>query len=165
MSIVRQMLRPFARFADFSGRATRAEYWGFTLLVLLMGLAAVAIELRLALPRVGLVFGPLTLLLALATVVPGLAVQTRRLHDVGVSGWWALAIWAPYLASLLYFSGHSGLNMTVMFDPGWMSTFLLFNMLQAIGGFALVSLLVQRGKRGRNAYGDDPYPMFEPATD
>ena len=164
MSIFRQMLQPFARFADFRGRASRAEYWGFALLVLVTGLIAVAIELRFALPRIGLVFGPLTLALALVIFVPGLAVQTRRLHDIGLSGWWALIMWGPYFASMLYFSAQPDLGMSMLFDPEWMSTLLLFNALQALGGFALFSLLVQRGRRGSNKYGDDPYQLSEPAT-
>ena len=164
MSIARQALRPFARFADFSGRASRAEYWGFALLVLLVGLIAVVIELRFALPRIAFVFGPLTLPLALVTFVPGLAVLTRRLHDVNLSGWWALVMWAPYLASVLYFYDRSSLGMDMLFDSDFMPVMLLLSSLQALGGFALLSLLVQRGTRRRNAFGDDPYQPVEPAT-
>ena len=134
------------------------------MLVLLTGLFAIAIELRFALPRIGLVFGPLTLALALVIFVPGLAVQTRRLHDVSLSGWWALVMWGPYLAATIYFSSQSDLGMSMLFDPEWMSTLLLFNTLQALGGFALISLLVQRGRRRPNKYGDDPYQLAEPAT-
>ena len=162
--MLRQALVPFARFADFSRRASRAEYWGFAVLVLALGLIAVAIELRFALPRFGYVFGPLTFPLALVTFLPGLAVQARRLHDVGLSGWWALVMWGPYVASLLYLSGWSGLDMTMMFDPGWISVMLLFSSLQALGGFALISLMIQRGKRGRNPYGEDPCRAVESMT-
>jgi len=164
MLIIRQALRPFARFVDFSGRASRAEFWGFTLLVVVLGLIAVGIELRFALPRLDLALGPLTLPLAVATFVPGLAVQTRRLHDVGLSGWWALITWGPYIASLLYYSGQSSAGLSMMFDPGGMSVMLLLNALQALGAFALISLLFQRGWRGRNAYGDDPCRPVTPLT-
>ena len=164
MSIVDQMLRPFVRFADFSGRASRAEYWSFTLLVLAMGLIGTAIELRLGLPRLGLVFGPLTFGLALVTFIPGLALQTRRLHDVGVSGWWALVMWGPFFAAIVYFAGQSGLVMTMAFDTGWMTAMLLFNLAQTLGGFALITLLIQRGRRGRNSYGEDPCQLAGSVT-
>ena len=162
--MIRQSLRPFAHFADFRGRASRAEYWGFTLLILVLGLIAVAIELRFAMPRLALLFGPLTLPLALVTLVPGFAVQTRRLHDVGLSGWWALVMWGPYFVSLAYFASHWDSGLSMMFDPQWMSAMMVLSSVQAVGGFALISLLVQRGKRGANAYGDDPYGAGEPAT-
>ena len=161
MSSLGQIFRPFARYADFSGRASRTEYWGFTLLVLILALLAVTIELRFGLPRLGMIFGPLTLALGLVTFIPGLAVQTRRLHDIGVSGWWALLLWAPYLATMLFFYGQSGVDLTMMLDSGWVKMMLLWSALQAAGGFAMFALLIQRGRRGPNRYGNDPFDVGE----
>ena len=157
-------LRPLRKYADFSGRASRNEYWGFTLLLLMVGVIAVAIELRFELPRIVALFGPLTLPLALGAVVPGLAVQTRRLHDIGLSGWWALVMWIPYGASILYVASQPSLGFETLLDSGFMSGMMMFSALQAAGGFALFVLLTQRGVRRSNAYGDDPYQEAEAAS-
>ncbi len=77
------------KFAEFDGRARRKEYWMFTLfntiaVVFLMTLAFAGIALSrdtgffLFIP-VG-IYG-------LAAIIPGLAVATRRFHDIGKSGW------------------------------------------------------------------------------
>ncbi|UEG48808.1 DUF805 domain-containing protein [Ferruginibacter lapsinanis] len=78
-------------YANFSGRARRAEYWYFALcnfLIIIpfyiMGIAGAASE-STGLSILGLsVYG----LVALATLVPGLAVTVRRLHDLNKSGWY-----------------------------------------------------------------------------
>lgn len=65
-------------FANFDGRARRKEYWYFTLFnfILLM---------------VGTVIHPiLYIIIALATLIPNIAVMIRRMHDVGKSGWFCL---------------------------------------------------------------------------
>lgn len=73
----------FARYATFTGRAGRSEYWWFVLFVVLAGCLTA---------RVDAVLGgrAVTTVLFLATVVPSFAVSTRRLHDTGRSGWWVL---------------------------------------------------------------------------
>ena len=63
----------FSKYATFSGRATRAEFWWFFLFTFLGGL----------IPIVGLIF-------ALAVLIPSIAVAVRRLHDTDRSGWWLL---------------------------------------------------------------------------
>ena len=73
----------FAKYAEFNGRATRAEFWWFFLFVTLAagGLA----YLSQSLSNVFLV----------AVLLPFLAVGSRRLHDTGKSGWWQLFILVP----------------------------------------------------------------------
>ena len=63
----------FSKYATFSGRPTRAEFWWFFLFTFLGGL----------IPIVGLIF-------ALAVLIPSIAVAVRRLHDTDRSGWWLL---------------------------------------------------------------------------
>ncbi|MCD2511299.1 DUF805 domain-containing protein [Comamonas endophytica] len=75
----------FAKYADFSGRASRSEYWWF-------GLFAMLVSFGLS-----LISGILWLLFALATVLPSIAVTTRRLHDTGRSGWWQLLYLVPVI--------------------------------------------------------------------
>ena len=71
------------KYADFSGRARRSEYWWFVLATAIVDLVLQAIG-----RGVGNQF--LYYIFALAVLVPGLAVAVRRLHDTGRSGWWLL---------------------------------------------------------------------------
>lgn len=73
----------FTKYADFSGRATRSEYWWFVLLVVL-GTAALAVFSNTA-----------TSLFSLLTLVPSVAAAARRLHDTNRSGWWQLIVLVP----------------------------------------------------------------------
>lgn len=75
----------FSKYADFSGRASRPEYWWFVLFVLLAGTAA------------SMVNDTLGALVGLATLLPSLAAATRRLHDTERSGWWQLISLVPVL--------------------------------------------------------------------
>jgi len=80
----------FRRYADFQGRASRAEYWMF----LLFHLVVMAALGGLALWSSRLFF--LSSLYWLATVVPLLALGTRRLHDRGLSGALQLIAFVPF---------------------------------------------------------------------
>ena len=75
----------FQKYGQFSGRATRSEYWWFYL---------VTISVSLLLAILDSVFSiPLTLLSTIyffASLIPSLAIQVRRLHDVDKSGWYML---------------------------------------------------------------------------
>ena len=74
----------FRKYADFQGRASRAEYWWFALFSLVVPVVAFNSGPRF--PGL-LVTGVVVMLL---TAVPHLAVTVRRLHDTGRSGWWLL---------------------------------------------------------------------------
>ena len=67
----------FQRYFDFRGRSTRAEYWWWALFTIIT-------------QAVLNVFPPAGLLFTLATLIPGLALGARRLHDIDRSGWWQL---------------------------------------------------------------------------
>lgn len=84
MPIVDAVKACFAKYADFSGRATRSEYWWFFLAVL-VGSAITAI--------VGYRFYAL---FSLVTLLPMLAAGARRLHDTNKSGWWQLLALVPF---------------------------------------------------------------------
>ncbi|MBW9054914.1 DUF805 domain-containing protein [Rhizobium mesosinicum] len=88
------------KYATFSGRASRSEYWWFYLFYVLawigfgivIGVAAAATggEDGLSSFVIGLmVIGGLGVL---ASILPVLAVQVRRFHDRNISGWWYLAL-------------------------------------------------------------------------
>lgn len=96
------MFQPLRKYADFNGRARRAEYWLFQLgiwilLAVLAGpMDAVGEETTMGI-LLTLVFG----LGALALVVPSLAVSVRRLHDINRSGWWVLINILPVLGTVI----------------------------------------------------------------
>ncbi len=102
------MIMPLKRYADFSGRSRRKEYWMFVLfqMLLLVPLLLVAISLGgssedpadplsggLTLAVLGLYF--------LVFLIPGIAVQVRRFHDQDKSGWFILLGFIPYVGSII----------------------------------------------------------------
>ena len=77
------------KYADFNGRARRAEYWSFTLCVGVIS----AVLSTLAQSTGWGIFNVLSGLFSLAIVVPGLAASWRRLHDIGRKGtWWFIGL-------------------------------------------------------------------------
>jgi uncharacterized membrane protein YhaH (DUF805 family) len=82
------------KYADFSGRARRSEYWfaylAYIVAAVIVNIVASIIHFRL-----------LIILLALAAIVPNLAVGVRRLHDTGRSGWWLLIGIIPIIGWIL----------------------------------------------------------------
>ncbi len=73
----------FYKYADFTGRASRKQFWFFTLFLVLVSIVLNIIDMIIFRDS----FQFLTLLWFLATVTPHLAVGARRLHDIGQSGW------------------------------------------------------------------------------
>ena len=75
----------FEKYATFEGRATRSEYWWFTLANWIVGMV---------ISFVGSLFDPtygglaLQGIYSLAVLIPSLAVGVRRLHETNHSGWW-----------------------------------------------------------------------------
>lgn len=92
MDAVRSVL---SKYATFSGRARRSEYWWFVLFYLIVAVVATAIDSAAGLPQTA-GNGPVTMLVALALLLPSLAVTARRLHDTGRSGWWMLLSLIPF---------------------------------------------------------------------
>lgn len=85
------------KYADFEGRARRAEYWNFYLGYVILYVIALAIDSVIGFPILG---G----LLSLGLLIPGLAAVVRRLHDTDRSGWWLLAAFVPLVnLAVLYF--------------------------------------------------------------
>ncbi len=94
------MLLPLRRYAEFSGRSRRMEYWMFALFTFLLGIVAALIDTM----AFGFDIddnGPLSVLTSLAVFIPSLAVGARRLHDVGRSGWWLLLIFVVIIGWII----------------------------------------------------------------
>ena len=103
--------RGFKKYATFSGRASRSEYWWwylFTFLVyLVLGVPLYAVGIATSRDggrTPGTLAIPLIILLtvfALGIIVPSLALTVRRLHDAGYSGLLALLFLIPYVGGLV----------------------------------------------------------------
>ena len=96
------MMLPLRRYADFNGRSRRKEYWMFILGVVIVAIVLGIIEGAMGMSgMVGGVYGPLTTLLLLGVLIPGIAVQVRRFHDQDKSGWFVLLGLIPLLGGLI----------------------------------------------------------------
>lgn len=102
------------KYAVFSGRARRKEYWTFFFINMaaVLGLTVLDISAGLFSKELGLgLFGGVYTLLLL---LPALGVCVRRLHDTARSGWWLLLAFVPLLGLVLvYFyclEGTRGVN-------------------------------------------------------
>jgi len=93
------------KYAVFSGRARRKEYWFFVLFNVLISIVLGFIDGLIGTynPETG--FGILSGVYTLAIILPSIAVGVRRLHDTGRSGWWLLVSFVPVIGALvlLYF--------------------------------------------------------------
>ncbi len=87
------------RYAQFSGRASKREFWGYMLfrMVAVVAIFFVAVIMLAINESLGSIFNLLCWLLGIALVIPDLSVGVRRLHDTGKSGWWYLISVIPLI--------------------------------------------------------------------
>ena len=88
-------LEVLKKYAVFSGRAGRSEYWMFLLFNIIITVVIGLIE--------GFVGsqGIVSLLYGLAVLLPALGVSVRRLHDTNRSGWWLLISFVPIIGTIV----------------------------------------------------------------
>jgi uncharacterized membrane protein YhaH (DUF805 family) len=129
---MRWMLMPLRRYAEFSGRSRRMEYWMFALLnvivwtiICLLGVWGANTRLFSSTDEVMMYFLTTGGIYSLITFIPGLAVAVRRLHDTGKSGWWLLLSLIPF------------------------------------GGLLLLLFYLTGGERGDNRFGPDPLEDYQ----
>lgn len=79
-------------YANFNGRAGRREYWSFAamFLIVYIVLAIIAGIFTSISSTLGMIFGLIILVFALGSLIPGIGLAIRRMHDVGKSGWFCL---------------------------------------------------------------------------
>lgn len=147
------MILPYRRYFDFSGRSRRMEYWMFFLLwviiTIVLGIGVVglvagnwqALSEGTMAPWEAMGPGLISLLAVfgvffLASLIPMIAVQVRRLHDLGFSGWWYLA----YIVSgvVLPEIPTVGDGLNTLASLGWLAWMFV------------------PGTKGPNKFGDDP---------
>lgn len=146
---------PLKRFADFSGRATRAEYWWFALFYGLAQMLFAILDGTIGIP-VFAGFGPLRLGVGVVFLVPTYAVTVRRLHDTNTSGWLVLARLATFLFFLAPALHLDALDFSQM--PGWsIALMVILGIGWVCAEITLFVFLIIRGTDGPNRFGPDPY--------
>lgn len=153
------MLLPLKRYAEFSGRSPRAEYWWFILFSILISIPAGIIDAIMGAQLAGS-------LLSLGLFLPSLAVSVRRLHDLDRTGWWILAplaVLLPTIAGAALFGGMGAIGGLLgskgAAGAGVGGAMLVIGLGLLVGGVLSLVLLVwycMRGTQGPNSYGPDP---------
>lgn len=94
MGMSEAVVSVFKNWKNFQGRASRSEFWYFTLAVCLISIAITIIEIATGIvdiessePEQGILFNIFFLMI----LIPSLSVTARRLQDRGISGWWQLS--------------------------------------------------------------------------
>ena len=144
--------RPIEKYAEFSGRASRSEYWWFFLAIVVAYIVVSIVENIVGLNQMMGPYGILSLLLLLGTLVPSIAVGVRRLHDTNRSGWWILIALVPYglmaLAGVMALAGAGALGLLAMMG--------LIGIVAMVGAVVLLIFMVLPGTPRDNNYGPPP---------
>ncbi|MDH4247448.1 MAG: DUF805 domain-containing protein [Deltaproteobacteria bacterium] len=96
-------LRVVKKYAVFSGRSRRKEYWMFCLINTLISVALMVVDDTMGTALPGGSLGLTGSIYSLAVLVPMIAVTVRRLHDTNRSGGWILLLFIPVLGTLALF--------------------------------------------------------------
>lgn len=82
------------KYAEFTGRARRKQFWMFYLFVVIFSIACGIVDLIIGASILGMLF-------SLAMLIPTLSIGARRLHDTGRSGWWQLLYLLPLIGAIV----------------------------------------------------------------
>ena len=167
----------FRKYAVFSGRAGRAEFWWFFLFGMLLQVGAAMFSTSVLLtrgveefsdvpdPAMAAMFMAPMVLSVLLLAVPTWAASARRLHDIGLSGLWAAPVFALDLASTAVFLAREALLLRLpQTDLGGITTEHALDLVVGLGLLALLLVLIRRGTRGPNRYGPDPAQTYDAET-
>lgn len=126
----------YENYVQFKGRASRSEFWWFMLALLLFNVFFIAVAVVFPGLGTSMIGG-----LSLVMLCPYASSLTRRLHDVGLSGWWVAAAFAASLVT-------SSLAAIPEFE--WT---------RFIGGAAFLLLFIAAalpGQKAANRFGEPP---------
>jgi uncharacterized membrane protein YhaH (DUF805 family) len=159
------MLLPLKRYAQFSGRSPRREFWMWIVFLVVVLIVLSVLDSLFGLGGrtqfgpsavqtptmsgygygVGVTGGILAKLFLLAVLIPNLAVSVRRLHDTDRSGWWVLLPLAPYFIGIIAIFTHLFILTAILM------------LASLIGSILLLVWYCSHGTRGPNRFGPDPY--------
>lgn len=89
------------KYAVFSGRASRREYWWFMLFTTLVNIILMVVDAQMGSFNDAVGMGMLGGLYTLLVLLPSIGVQVRRLHDIDRSGWWLLMYLVPLVGFIV----------------------------------------------------------------
>jgi len=95
-------LMAMKKYADFSGRSRRSEYWYFVLFYFLIYIGLSIVDGIAGAYSAPAGIGVLGGLFAIAMLIPSLSVSVRRLHDTDRSGWWVLINLIPLIGAIIF---------------------------------------------------------------
>ena len=163
------MLMPLKRYADFSGRSRRMEFWMWQLfnLIVYIGFAVVSMMLlgggmmmAAGDPNAAATAGGGALILfalyaiyGLAVIIPSIAVAVRRLHDTNRSGWWILLPVVPYVVMI---AGVGGVAASPDAAASGGAIVMLGMAALVVTGLVLLVFYLLEGTKGPNRFGPDP---------
>ncbi len=164
MDFVTAIKTVFSKYATFTGRARRSEFWYWYLFTMIVGFVTQLFGLF------GLGF--MTVVVSLCLVIPNLAVSIRRLHDIGRSGWWLLVAVVPAIVTIIslvamlgdvFVSAAMGgsyspdeLATKMSGSAGLMVVYLLSLFVSLVGAVMLIVLFAKDSQAGKNQYGENP---------
>ncbi len=94
------------KYADFSGRSRRKEYWFFVLFVAVISTVLTIIDGLIGAYDRSTGVGLLSAIFSLAILIPSIAVSVRRLHDIDRTGWWVLISLVPLVGWIVLLVFH-----------------------------------------------------------
>lgn len=157
MGFVEAVKTCFRKYFDFSGRASRSEFWWFTLFNSVVNLLCVVAE-GLLFGLMGEVYGPISGIYTLATLIPNITVNTRRLQDLNHSGWWQLLPIVSLLLlmaiSVMEFRGEQMMGRAAIVT----GVLLLVNVVLA---WQFLVWWLTKGTSADNRFGSDPLANLE----
>jgi uncharacterized membrane protein YhaH (DUF805 family) len=140
------VIAPFKKYADFSGRARRIEFWSFAALFVILSLVANYLDAMDGVRTpIAARMGVVELTTSLLLLLPFLSVGARRLHDTGRAGWWMMLVYFPYLAWIAARDNVAAQQVSL----GAI----------ALGFVALFILLILPGEETENRFGPNPRVM------
>ena len=170
MTFVNAVKQCFRKYGDFSGRATRAEYWWWQLFGWIGAFVFGVVDSSIVSLIVSLiggvdVFSPFGTVFGLAILLPGLAVTARRLHDIGKTGWWLLAWFIVFfLGTIPFILGIVLIVLSVIDIMSYESTNFTVSVILILIGLLVwliaiiwwLAWMIRQGQTGPNRYGPDP---------
>ena len=136
MDIATSIKTCFQKYAVFSGRASRSEFWWFYLVFIIIQVVLTFLTLNYFI--YGIAASIISYILNLVLSLSVLSLSVRRLHDVGLSGWWYWIFLAPLV-----------IDKNV--NTSGKSTYLVL-----FGFMYLYKILITKGEELTNPYGADP---------
>ncbi len=152
-SFIEALRKFFSCYACFNGRATRSEYWYFQLIFISYFVLDLIEKYFIARSAISgfVVMLAISLIWWLVSFLPYLSVLVRRLHDIGLSGWWCLIYYIPLLMVNIFTICKVPINCNVSEFFGYLFLFIKLAFVIILG--------IPDSKRGMNKYGvSEKYP-------